>query len=125
MDYLILPTKSEPYQVFYLAASPDGHAFQARVELRWLPAPGLWFLSIADAISGEVYVNQIPVICSYEVLNDLLYPFRWLFRGSGIGSLFCLKAVDAPSTPDPSRDNLSDFILLWGDRWKEDEDAAN
>ena len=117
MDYMMLPLTSDPSQILYLPASPDGRAFQARLDLRWLPAPGHWFLSVSDAVSGDLYVNQIPLICSCESLNDLLYPFRWLFQGAGIGSLFCLKAVDTPSTPDPGRDNLSEFQLLWGDRY--------
>ena len=116
MDYIILPTTKSPYQVFFLPACPDGHAFQSRVELRYLPAPDAWFLSIADTVTGQVYVNQIPVICSYEVLNDLLFPFRYLFQGSGIGSLFCLKAVENPSTQNPSKDNLSEFQILWGNQ---------
>ena len=117
MNYLRIPTTDDPYQVIDIPASPDGHAFQAKLVLRFLPAPGRWFLSVADAISGETYVNQVPLICSCESLNDLFFPFRWLFQGSGIGSFFCVKAADHPATPDPSRDNLSDFILLWGDRW--------
>ena len=41
MDYIILQTTDDPHQVFYLPASPDGHAFQAKVDLQYLPAPGL------------------------------------------------------------------------------------
>ena len=118
MNYLLLPATSDPFQEMYLPVSPDGHAFQARVQLRWLDAPGLWFLSIADAVTGTVYVNQVPLICSYGVLNDLLFPFRWLFQGSGIGSLFCLKAVDQPGSENPGKENLNEFHLLWGDIWK-------
>ena len=118
MDYQILPASDDPCQVFFLPASPDGHAFQAKIELRFLDAAGLWFLSIRDAVTGALYVNQIPVICSYETLNDLLFPFRWLFQGSGIGSLFCVKGVDQPSSVNPGRHNLKEFMLLWGDRWK-------
>lgn len=119
MDYLILPVSEEARQVFFLPASPDGHAFQAKVELRWLAAPGLWFLSISDAVTGAMYVNRIPVVCSYEELNDLLFPFRWLFQGSGIGSLFCVKGVEQPASMNPGRHNLKEYVLLWGDRWKE------
>ena len=119
MDYLILPTIPAPYQVMYLPVSPNGHAFQARVDLRYRAAPGRWFLSISDAVSGAVYVNQIPVVCSLEKLNDLLLPFRWHFQGDGIGSLFCVKAVDRPRSADPGPDNLNEFYLLWGDRWEE------
>ncbi len=119
MNYIQLPTTSDPRQILHIPVSPDGHAFQAQVELRWLPAPARWFLSISDAMTGETFVNQIPLICSHAVLNDLLFPFRWLFQGSGLGSLFCLKAVDSPQTQDPSETNLHEFRILWGDRWKE------
>ena len=117
MDYYILPVTGDPWQVFYLPASPDGHAFEARVELRYFPLPDKWILSISDTITGQVYVNHIPVICSYGKVNDLLWPFRHLFRGNGIGSLFCLKAVEKPSTQDPSEKNWDEFMILFGDRW--------
>ena len=119
MDYFILPFSGEPYQIMYLPVSPEGRAFQAKVELRFLEGAGLWFLSVSDAVTGVSYVNQIPLVCSYEELNDLLFPFRWLFQGRGIGSLFCLKAVDAPASVNPGKDNLKEFQVLWGDRWVE------
>ena len=119
MNYVQLPVTEDPYQVLYLPASPDGNAFRAKIELRYLPVPDRWFLSVSDAAAGTLFVNQIPVVCSYGELNDLFFPFRWQFRGSGIGSFFCLKAVDVPSSPDPSGNNLNEFRLIWGDRWKE------
>lgn len=118
MDYVILRPSDSLYQSIYLPASPDGHAFQARVDLRYLPGPDQWVLSIADSVTAQVYVNQIPLICSYGRLNDLLFPFRYLFQWIGIGSFFCLKATDHPSTPNPSRHNLSEFQLIWGDRYE-------
>ena len=117
MDDLILPTSSAPRQSMHLALSPNGRALEAEAELRYLPAPDLLFLTIRDAGSGELLVNQIPLICSYGELNDLLLPFSYLRGGKGLGSLFVLRAVDAPSTPDPSRDNLSEFRVVWGDTY--------
>ena len=117
MDYVIFQSYPDPYQVFIFPASPDGHAFQAKVELRWLPGAGHWVFSISDAITGQVYVPNVPIICSYEEINDLLFPFRFLFQGNGIGSLFCVKAVDKPATPDPVKENLHEFYLIWGDKW--------
>ena len=117
MDYMILPVTPDPYQVLYLPVAPDGSAFLAKVELRWLGAPGRWFLSISDAVNGEIYVNQIPLICSRGELNDLLLPFRWRFQGKGIGSLFCLRSGKNPAGEDPGRDNLGEYMILWGDRW--------
>ena len=117
MFLLILPITAEPYQVMYLSASPDGHSFSAKVELRYLPGPDRWFLTASDAATGELYVNQIPLVCSYTYLNDLFYPFRHLFKGSGIGSFFVVEAVDLPSTPDLAEGNLSEFQLLWTDKY--------
>ncbi len=118
MEFLSLPLTEDPWQVMYLAVSPDGNAFTARVDLRYLRAPGKWFLSITNGATGTKYVNQIPIICSHGVLNDLLEPFRYLFGGSGIGSMFCLKAVDHPATEDPEKDNLKEFKLYWGDQFE-------
>ena len=117
MDYIILPVTAAPYQVLYLPVSPEGNAFLAKVELRWLGAPGRWFLSVSDAVTGELYVNQIPLICSCSILNDLFGPFRWRFQGSGLGSFFCLKQGETPAQADPGRENLTEYTLLWGDRF--------
>ena len=117
MFVLDLIVSAEPYQVMYLSASPDGHSFSAKLELRFLPAPDRWFMTVSDAATGALYVNQIPLVCSYTYLIDLFFPFRHLFHGSGIGSFFVVKAVDKPSTPDPSEGNLSEFRLLWTDRY--------
>ncbi len=115
MDFIRLPVTDDPWQVMYLSVSPDGNAFSAKVELRWLSAPERWFLSISDAATGQEYVRQVPLVCSLEYLNDLLLPFQYLFLGSGLGSFFCLKAVEHPASVDPGRDNLAEFGLYWGD----------
>ena len=78
------------WQVFTLDLFIDGEAFHAQIEIRYLPAPDQWYLSIWDHALGKMLVNQIPLICSYEQLNDLLMPFRHLRDGKGMGSLFCL-----------------------------------
>ena len=115
MTYSILPLTEDPWQVFTLDTAIDGEAFHAQVEIRYLPAPDRWYLSIRDHASGEMLVNQIPVICSYGSINDLLLPFRHLREGRGLGSLFCLRNTDEPSTPDPAKGNLTEFQLLLGD----------
>ncbi len=115
MTYTILPLSAAHRQVFTLDIAPDGVPLHARAEIRYLPAPDLWVLSLWDNASGELLVSQIPLICSYEVINDLLAPFRHLRSGKGLGSLFVLKAAENPVSPDPSASGLSDFQILWGD----------
>ena len=62
--------------------------------------------------------NMIPLICSYGQVNDLLLPFRHLRGGRGLGSLFCLKGTDEPSSVDPVGGNLTEFQLVWGDTYE-------
>ena len=109
-----------------LEVAPDGIALQARVEIRYLPAPELWVVSIWNEATGALLINQIPLICSYGEINDLLEPFRYLRDGKRLGSLFCLKAVDEPDTVDPAEGNLTQFQILWGDTYdgNSDEDST-
>ena len=96
----------------------DGMDFHAQVEIRYLPAPDQWFLSIWDHSTGELLVNMIPLICSCGDANDLLLPFRHLREGRGLGSLFCVRGSDIPSTPDPAAGNLTDFQVVLSDTYE-------
>ena len=110
-----LPLSLDPWQVFTVNVQIDGTALQAQIEIRYLPAPDQWVISIWDHSNGELLVNMIPLICSYDDPNDLLVPFRHLRDGKGMGSLFCIRGTDDPSTQDPGKNNLTDFKLFWGD----------
>ncbi len=89
--YSILPITNDPRQVFTLDMEIDGEPFHTRVEIRYLPAPDCWVISLWDNSSGELLVNQIPLVCSYGEVNDLLRPFRHLREGQGMGSLFVIR----------------------------------
>ena len=117
MTFYSLPLTEGERQVLTMEIAPDGIALQARVEVRYLPAPDLWVISIWDNASDELLINQIPLICSYGEVNDLLYPFRHLRKGKALGSLFVLRAVDEPSSVDPAEGNLTQFQVLWGDTY--------
>ena len=52
------------------------------------------------------------------MVNDLLLPFRHLRGGTGIGTLFVLRAVDEPETADPAGETLLEFNVLWGDTYQ-------
>ena len=116
MDPLIIPATEEPWQIQQLSVSPNGRALQAKVELRYLPAPDQWVLSVTDGVTGEGYVNQIPLIASRVQPNDLFAPFSYLFQGVGLGSLYVLKAGENTTTQDPAKGNLSEFNIVWCDR---------
>ena len=116
--YSILPLTEDPWQVFTLDLTINGGPFHAQVEIRYLPAPDRWVVSIRDHSSSELLVNMIPLVCSYEEVNDLLAPFRFLRGGKGLGSLICLRGTDEPSTQDPTGTNLNEFQLIWTDTYQ-------
>ncbi len=115
MTGYILPTTNDPWQVMTLDAVIDGEPFHMQLELRYLPAPDRWFVSIRDHADGELLVNQVPLVCSYGQANDLLEPFRHLRQGKGLGTLLCLRTADRPSTPDPAGGNLQEFTVILSD----------
>ena len=115
MTGYLLPLTADPWQVMTLDMRIDGEDFHAQIEIRYLPAPHQWYVSLWDHSAGELLVNMIPLICSRGEVNDLLLPFRHLRDGKGLGSLICLKGTGEPSTPDPAAGNLTEFWLVWGD----------
>jgi len=118
MNGYLLPLTLDPWQVMTLDVVIDGEEFHAQIEVRYLPAPDQWVVSIWDHSSGELLVNMISLICSYGEVNDLLLPFRCLRGGKGLGSLICLRGTDEPSTQDPTGTNLNEFQLIWTDTYQ-------
>ena len=124
MTYTLLPLTDDPYQVFTLDASIDGAVLHARFAVRYLPAPGRWFLSLWDNASGEALVNAVPLVASVGAVNDLFTPFRYLREGKGVGSLFCLRGSEELAARDPAEGDLSAFHVLFGDTWERGETDA-
>ena len=125
LAYTQLPLTNDPYQVFTVDVVLDGMPLHARIEIRYLSASDQWTLSIWDNSDSRLLVNQIPLVCSYGFPLDLLFPFRGLRDGKGIGSLFLVRATDNPSSPDPGAENLTEFSLLYGDLLIPPEDAED
>ena len=121
LSYSELPITNDPRQVFTVDVVIDGIALHARVEIRYLSALDQWVISIWDNATSVLLVNQVPLICSYGELNDLLLPFRYIRDGSGIGSLFVLRNTDEPSTVNPAKGNLMEFQVLFGDTLRMDD----
>ena len=64
MTGYLLPLTLDPWQVMTLDLIIDGEAFHAQAELRYLPAPDQWFLTLRNHADGELLVNMVlsPVI---------------------------------------------------------------
>ena len=120
MTYAILPLTNDPWQVFTADVMLDGEPFHAQISVRWLPAAGRWFLSVWDHASGELLVNQVPLVCTCGPLNDLMFPCAHVRGGKGLGSMFCLRKAESAGQADPGRDNLEEFSILFGDTFVEE-----
>ena len=125
LSYSVLPLANDPYQVFTVDLSPDGVPLHAKIEIRYLSAPEQWVISVWDNAAGVLMVNQIPLICSYGFPLDLLFPFRGLREGKGIGSMFLIHAADSTSSADPAAGNLTEFSLLFGDQLAPGEEVPD
>lgn len=117
MTYAVLPLTNDFWQIFTADVIINEEPFHAKIEIRWLPAAGRWFLSVWDHASGELLVNQVPLVCTYGPMNDLMFPFAHVRNGKGLGSLFCLRKADSTVAGDPGKDNLDEFYLLFGDTY--------
>ena len=115
LSYTELPRTDDPRQVFTVDMAIDGAALHARVEIRYLSAPDRWVISIRDNAASVLLINQVPLVCSCGELNDLFLPFRYIRDGAGLGSLFVLRNTNEPAVADPSKGNLTEYLLLWGD----------
>ena len=120
LSYTELPLTNDSRQVFTVDVVIDGTAIHARVEIRYMSAIDQWVISIWNNATSVLLVNQVPLICSYRELNDLLLSFRYIRDGAGIGSLFVLRNTDEPSTVNPAKGNLTEFQTIWGDTFVPD-----
>ena len=113
LSYSVLPLTNDPYQVFTTDVAPDGTPLHARIEIRHLRAVNRWVVSIFDHAAATLLANQVPLAVSAGFPLDLLYPFRHLRGGKGIGSMFLLRGGDTGAR-DPGQDNLTEYTLLYG-----------
>lgn len=63
-------------QTLFLAIDPDGIPLTLSVNIRYHNAPGRYYLTVTDILSGEVLLNNIPAVPSGTAINDLLSTAR-------------------------------------------------
>ena len=89
----------------------DGEQRRVFTELRYLEATEKWYLTMVDAESGESYFRYVPIISCYDEMNNLVLPFSY----KGIGIVFCIAMVDNAGSVNPTKDNMNQFAVIWGD----------
>ena len=103
-------------QAMTIDIEPDGNRVVLSLRLDYLEYIEKYVLSIANAMTGEDYMTNIPIVASTpEIANDLLKPIAY----KGIGSMYCDVVVNNPTYPDPRLGTLNEFELVWRDSyWK-------
>ena len=108
----ITPIKDSLYQDLTLNLTIGKETKRVILELRYLEKTDRWYVSMFDAQRDHTYFMNIPLLASTLVkVNDLFAPFSH----KRIGMLGCFPNTDNVTTENPSKDNLSDFIIVCSD----------
>ncbi len=119
MEPIALPLNSTAEkQIIDLNITPNGTAVSLRVTVSYFRHTDRWYMTVEDASSGECMASFIPLIASGDKYNDLMGQLGH----KGIGSVFCVPLTDDHETPDPAKDTLTDFEVIWMDNVARDEE---
>ena len=110
----ITPEPNVLYQQQVLNLTVNKKTTRVIFELRYLFRTDKWYVSLFDAQTGAPLCTYIPLVSSTIQLNNLLEPFSY----KNLGWLACIPIVDEPSTENPSKNNLSEFAIVWGDSFE-------
>ena len=110
----IILDPSTLYQRQVLNLTVEGKTKRVIFETRYLEGTDKWYVSVFDAQTGSPYCTYVPLIASYDIMVDLFEPFAH----KRLGWLMCLALADSPSSENPSKDNLNEFGLVWGDSFE-------
>lgn len=109
----ITPLEDATYQALSLNLPIRGSVKRVSLELKYEEKPDRWYMSMYDLQTNEVYFLHIPLLSTgnAEHANNLFLPFSY----KDIGALACFPKSDNVETENPSKDNLKDFYIIWGD----------
>ena len=112
MNPIALRTGTAGRQSSTLTISPGGRTVSLRLEIRHLRRTDRWYLSVADALTGESIIQYVPLVaCSLDDPNNLLRQFGYL----GLGGVWVLNKSGRDEGADPADGTLDDFEIIWGD----------
>ena len=108
----ITPDYKSTYQDIIINLPIANQAKRVIIELRYLEKTDLWYVSLFDVQKTKSYLLNVPLLAStYNGVNDLWAPFKY----KRVGIFACFPRTENVRTKNPSKDNLSDFIIVWSD----------
>ena len=113
--YRIDKTPGERYQIITITLPYKKDNIRLRFEIRYLNETGLWYLSLFNLQTGETCCRYVPIIASYEAVNNLLEPYAY----KEMGCVACVPVVENPQSENPGLNNFNEFELVWGESFAE------
>lgn len=111
MGFFKVPLTNSPDQSFETTLNINGQNKNLGLRIRYNVIEKYWWLSVSDAETNELKIDNIVLYCGHLKSNDLLKPYAYL----GLGSLFLMPKTDY-NPVYPKEDNLkSEYLLIWGD----------
>lgn len=107
----IEPSAENLYQGLNIDLEIGDETKRVCLDLLYMEKIDKWVMTLSDLQTKEVYFRNVPLLASYKEINDLWKPFSY----KNIGMFYCTPRTESHSTEDPSKDNLSEFYLIWGD----------
>lgn len=109
--YQITPIEDSQHQSLSMDLQVGKETLRVELELIYMEKTDLWYMNLTDLQTEQSYLRMVPLLASYGEINNLWKPFAH----KNIGMLYCYPATDEPSTQNPSKDNLNEFVIVWGD----------
>lgn len=111
MSEQIVPLDNSPNQTFQCTLAVDGKNITLGFYVRYNEQSLCWIMTVIDPATGNIILDQIPLITGNYPSGNLLEQYTYL----GIGSASILKMSDI-QVENPNDTNLgTDFVLYWGD----------
>jgi hypothetical protein len=106
-----IPLQPLPNQTFRTTiAASASRTLDIDFKICWNEEAGYWAMTLINPITGEYYVDSIPLLSGDSPTFDLLRQYKHL----DIGSCFIVNMSNLDSDV-PTKENLGiDYIMVWG-----------
>ena len=111
MSAQIIPLDDKPNQSFQVSMDIDGHSLTLDITLRYNAMGAYWTMRIANATTGDIILDSIPLITGDFPAANILGQFPYL----KIGSAFVLDVSNSELDFPDNQSLGTDFVLAWDD----------
>lgn len=111
MAYSIIPLTNDPDQSLTVTIPVDGKNLTLKLRVKFNDTANYWVMTIIDPKTGNILLDNIPLLTGQYPAADLLGPYKYL----GLGSATIVNAGNSQLDYPDSNTLGTDFQLAWGD----------